>query len=154
MRRYRIFEPPGAEGRTERALFLRDGFRPVALVVPSLWLLRHRLWFWAVAAFLAEVLVKLAAPESGVPVAALLSLLIGLAVALEGPSLRARRLVRRGWRDAGAVWARDERDAELLYYAGETVEAPEPEPEPLPVLTQEPPSPRRPGLSLFDLRSA
>ena len=152
MRRYRIFEPPGAEGRTEGAVFLRDGFRPWALVVPSLWLLRYRLWLPAVAAFLAEVLVKVAAPESGVPVAALLSFLIGLGVALEGPSLRARRLGAQGWREAGAVWARDERDAELLYYAHETIEAPA---DPLPMLAlAEPRTPLRAGLSLFDLRSA
>ncbi|WP_061937919.1 DUF2628 domain-containing protein [Aureimonas sp. AU22] len=152
MRRYRIFEPPGAEGRTDGARFLRDGFRPWALVVPSLWLLRHRLWLPAVAAFLAEVLVKVAAPESGVPVAALLSLTIGLLVALEGPSLLARRLCRAGWHEAGAVWARDEQDAELLYFAGEVEIAPTPDAgramvgAPRPAL--------RPGQSLFDLRSA
>ncbi len=152
MRRYRIFEPAGAQGRTEGALFLRDGFRPWALVVPGLWLLRHRLWIPAVAVFLAEVVAKVAAPEGGVPAAALLSLLIGLAVALEGPSLRARRLARRGWRETGAVWARDERDAELLYYADETIEAAT-----APAFSRpaaEPRASRRPGLSLFDLRSA
>ncbi|WP_279483167.1 DUF2628 domain-containing protein [Aureimonas sp. SK2] len=152
MRRYRIFEPPAAEGRTEGAHFLRDGFRPFALVLPSLWLLRHKLWFWAVAAFAAEVAVKVAVPEGGMPLAAILSLLVGVLVALEGPSLRARRLLRRGWREAGAVWARDERDAELIYFAGETTE-PE-QPTMVPPSPTEARSPLRPGPSLFDFRSA
>ena len=152
MRRYRIVEPPGAEGRTESARFLRDGFRPWAVVLPSLWLLGHRLYLAAVAVFLVDVLVMAAAPGDDLPAAALLSLLLGLGVALEGPSLVARRLVRRGWRDAGAVWARDAIDAELLYYAGETTEMPQ-------AATSiaragEPRSPLRPGQSLFDLRSA
>lgn len=152
MRRYRIFEPAEADGRTERAIFLRDGFRPWAVVVPGLWLLRHRLWLWAVAAFAADVGVKFAAPESGMPLAAILSLLIGLLIALEGPSLRARRLVRRGWQETGAVWAHDERDAELLYFAGETIDSEIALPAPAPAA--EPRSALRPGLSLFDLRSA
>jgi hypothetical protein len=152
VRRYRIFEPPGAEGQTEGARFLRDGFRPWAVVLPSLWLLGHRLYLAAVAVFLVDVLVMAAAPGDDLPAAALLSLFLGLGVALEGPSLVARRLVRLGWRDAGAVWARDAIDAELLYYAGETIEIAQ-------AATSigrsgEPRSPLRPGQSLFDLRSA
>ncbi|WP_294643096.1 DUF2628 domain-containing protein [uncultured Aureimonas sp.] len=152
MRRYRIFEPPGTQGRTEGARFLRDGFRPIAVVLPSLWLLVHRLYLPAVAVFLLDVLVMVATPNDDLPAAALLSLLLGLGVALEGPSLMARRLAWRGWRDAGAVWARDAIDAELLYYASETTEMPQAEP--FVDWSGGPRSPLRPGQSLFDLRSA
>ncbi|WP_416357240.1 DUF2628 domain-containing protein [Aureimonas phyllosphaerae] len=152
MRRYRIFEPPGAEGRTEGARFLRDGFRPFAVVLPSLWLLGHCLYLPAVAVFLVDILVMVAAPGDDLPAAALLSLLLGLGVALEGSSLVARRLMRLGWRDAGAVWARDAIDAELLYFAGETSDVTQQET--LVDRSGGSRSPLRPGQSLFDLRSA
>ncbi|RIY02746.1 DUF2628 domain-containing protein [Aureimonas flava] len=151
MRRYRIFEPPGVSGRTEGALLLRDGFRFWALVLPSLWLLRHGLFGWALATFAAQAL----AGAAGTPLGALLGLSIGLLAALEGPSLRARRLRRRGWREADAVWARDRRDAELLYFAGAAADAPDaPWAEAVRPPAGPAPSPLRPGPSLFDLRSA
>ncbi len=134
-------------------MFLRDGFGWWALLLPWVWLLRFRLWFWAAGAFLLDLLIKIAAGETTAALG--LSLLLGALVALEGPSLRAARLLRKGWREAGAVWAQGERDAEVLYFAGEAEPAEVSAPLDTPQhTTATNVSPLRPGRTLFDLRGA
>ena len=119
-------EPIRPGGRTgfaasEKALFLRDGFSLVAFVVPVIWLLWQRLFWAAIAVFALEVLIGWQAGATGFGfAAAVLPLLIGLLVALEGPSLKAWKLKRQGWRETAALMASDRAEAEIRYYAGMT----------------------------------
>ncbi|WP_058598905.1 DUF2628 domain-containing protein [Aureimonas ureilytica] len=119
MKRFRVFEPPDIVGASEKALFVRDGFSLVALLVPALWLLWHRLFLAAIAVFALDVLIAWQAGTKGFGIAAAaLPLLIGLLVALEGPSLKAWKLRRKGWRETAALMASDRAEAEIRYYAG------------------------------------
>lgn len=116
-------EPIRPEGRTgfaasEKALFLRDGFSLIAFVVPVIWLLWQRLFLAAIAVFALEVSIGWQAGATGFGLAAaVLPLLIGLLVALEGPSLKAWKLRRQGWRETAALMASDRAEAEIRYYA-------------------------------------
>ncbi|MBB3997594.1 DUF2628 domain-containing protein [Aureimonas pseudogalii] len=153
MTRWVVLEPASEATRSDRAVFVRDGFRPFAVVIPALWLLRHRLWWPAVAVVLFDLAVASAAGTQGFGLpAAALPLLVGLLVALEGPTLRLRRYRAQGWREAAVVAARGRRDAEALYFAGETAEPVDTLP--AAIKGAEPlsgPSVRRaPGRTLFD----
>lgn len=132
MTRFRVFEPAGVEGRSDRAVFVADRFAAFALVFPTVWLLVNRLFLAALACFgfglaLTLLLGRLDFGATGTTLVTLL--LPGLLVALEGSRLRAWKLRRRGFRERAVVTAANGRDAEILYYAGEGAVAPEPEPE-------------------------
>ena len=89
------------------------------MILPSLWLLWHRQFLAAIAVFALQVAIGWNRGENGFLLAELvLPLLLGLFVALEGPSLRAWKLKRKGWRESAVVLAGDEREAEIRYYAG------------------------------------
>ncbi|WP_062209120.1 DUF2628 domain-containing protein [Aureimonas sp. AU12] len=154
--RWIVLEPAGTVERSDAAVFVRDAFRPIAVVLPAVWLLRYRLWLPAVATVLFDLGVGLVAQDRGFGfAAAALPLLLGLAVALEGPTLRIRRFKRKGFRKAALVIAADRRDAEAIYFSGEASEA-DGLGDPLPgVIAQAEvpsgPSIRRPaGRNLFD----
>jgi hypothetical protein len=119
MKRFRVFEPPETEGASDRARFLRDGFSVWAFLLPVLWLLWNRLFLAAIAAFALQVAIGWQGRADGFLLAQLtLPLLLGLLVALEGPSLRAWKLKRQGWRETAALVAGDRTEAELRYYDG------------------------------------
>jgi hypothetical protein len=116
MASYVVIEQPGRAGTADVA-FVRDGFAWLAFLAPPLWLLRHRLWFEAVLAFLVLALLSVLG-EAGWPWAgSLLTLAVSLYVGLEGQNLRVAALRRRGWREWGAVEARNLTDAETRYRA-------------------------------------
>jgi hypothetical protein len=118
---YVVMEQPGRAGMADVAL-VRDGFSWLAFLVPPLWLLWNRLWFEALLAFLALALVSILG-QAGWPFAgSLLTLAISLYCGLEGQNLRIAALRRRGWREWGAIEAKDLADAETRY----AVEADEP----------------------------
>jgi hypothetical protein len=118
---YVVMEQPGRAGTADVAL-VRDGFSWLAFLVPPVWLLWNRLWFEALLAFLALALVSILG-QAGWPFAgSLLTLAISLYCGLEGQNLRIAALRRRGWREWGAIEAKDLADAETRY----AVEADEP----------------------------
>ena len=126
MTRYVVFEPPSEDGirPSADALFLRDGVTKWAVVLPWLWLFRHRLVLAGFAVLALDLGIGWAAERLGLGLAGLvLPLLLGLFVALEGPSLRASRYRRRGFEEVAAVDAADEAEATILYYAGHAAPA-------------------------------
>ncbi len=144
MKRFRVFEPADAAGASDRARFLRDGFSIWAFLLPVPWLLWHRLFVSAVLVLAVEVAITWQAGARGFGLAAFaLPLLIGLLVALEGPSLRAWKLTRKGWRETAALMASDQGEAEMRYYAGRTaggedgIRTPDPDPDPAAPLTSD-----------------
>ncbi|RZL89914.1 MAG: DUF2628 domain-containing protein, partial [Variovorax sp.] len=126
MTRYIVFEPPAGIGeapaKSDRAVLVRDAMAKWAVLFPFLWLFRHGLILSGLVVLAAVILLGLLADMPGLgAAAAVLPLALGVLVALEGPSLRARRLRRRGFREAAVVEADDEDEAAILYYA-ETAE--------------------------------
>ncbi len=107
------FGEPGS--RTE---FVRDKFAVIALIVPVIWLAWHRLWIEALLALAAAVAIAAFGTISGMGmVAPLLSTLVSIFVAIEGPQLRIAALERRGFRQAATVEADSAADAELRYFS-------------------------------------
>ncbi|MEZ5810273.1 MAG: DUF2628 domain-containing protein [Rhizobiaceae bacterium] len=100
------------------ATFVRDGFSVIALIAPVIWLLWHRLWIEAFVALAAAAgLAALGTVAGFENTAPLLSFLVSVFVALEGPQLRVAALERRGLHHAATVEADNAADAELKYFA-------------------------------------
>ncbi|SIQ82785.1 Protein of unknown function [Rhizobium sp. RU20A] len=119
MGRYLVLTPPGAADRDEHAVFIKDGFAPLAFLFPAIWLLCQRAWVFGIAAALLQfglwgIAAGLQRPEIGL----FGGLALGLLVAFEGRTLMARQLEARGW-TLRAAFADVSRDAaESLYFAG------------------------------------
>lgn len=115
--RFIVFEPP-AEAKAKDSVFVRDAFSFWAFLFTFLWLFRYGLWLAGIVALALSVAVTLLGEQGFDLTAMVLQFLLGLLIALEGPSLRAARYRRKGWREAAAFQAADLAEAELRYYAG------------------------------------
>ena len=115
--RFIVFEPPESDGAKD-AVFVRDAFSFWALLFTFLWLFRYRLWLAGIAALAVFFAITLLGEQGFDLTAAVLQFLLGLLIALEGPSLRAARYRRKGWREVAAFQAADLTEAELTYYGG------------------------------------
>ncbi len=107
-----------AAEHTDRFIFLREKFSPVAFLFGPLWMLWRRLWlallvYIVVVAALEYGLRRL---EIGWPARASVYVLIHLLIGLEAAGLRRWTLVRRGWGDRGVVIADDIELAERRYF--------------------------------------
>lgn len=152
MTRYIVFEPPAgsgeAPGPSDRAVMVRDALARWAILFPFLWLFRHGLILAGLVVLAAEIAFGLMAGLPGLgPAAFVLPLALGLLVALEGPSLRAARHRRLGFREAAVVDAADETEAAILYYAGAAEADEEPA---LPIADRVPRQPPPRAKTLFD----
>ena len=115
MATYTIHMPPDArEGERDR--FIRDGVALLALLIPAIWLLWHRLWF----TFVAYMLIVASIASYGIiasdPSSTILSAIPGIFLFLEGNQLRRRKLEQAGWSEVGLVEADSLEDAELRWY--------------------------------------
>ena len=121
MATYLVFEPQdGArtQADAERVVFLRERFSVFAFAFGPVWLLRYRLWL----GFLLWLLVFIAITTIGSligygPYAALAAWYVpAILLGLEGVNLRARKLLRKGYREAGVVIAEDLETAERRFF--------------------------------------
>jgi hypothetical protein len=125
MASYLILTPPGAPSRSEisdryrdETRFIRDGFSWKAFLFPTLWMLFHRLWLYAIATFLLQSLALELMRQPGF-LAAGAALLLGVHIlaALEGPRALGNRLVGRGWKVSNLVSAHDLATAEEIHFS-------------------------------------
>jgi hypothetical protein len=122
VRTYLVFEP--ADGKrtqvtVERVVFLREKFSFWAFAFTPFWLLYHRLGRAFLVWLVAFVGISLIGSwlEYG-PYAALAAMFFpSLLFGMEAANLRARKLLRSGYRDAGVVIADDLETAELKFFA-------------------------------------
>ncbi len=119
---YSVYEPPvpatDVIERADRLAFVREGFSWVALLVPLLWLLYHRMWIESVVLFLVYVGLQLAfgGDAQGQALTAWASVAISILFAFEANDLRTASLERRGYRFAGVVSGRDRVEAERAFF--------------------------------------
>ena len=101
--------------------FIRDGFHPLALVLPVVWLLWNRLWLHAALVFAAMGIVAAATElwiATALPViSGLVNFAIGLATALEGPAWLVADLERKGHVVRDVINAGSAREAEEIFAA-------------------------------------
>ncbi|PWL19544.1 DUF2628 domain-containing protein [Falsochrobactrum shanghaiense] len=120
MAQFVVLEPAGAARMesAEQAVFVRDGFSVLALILPVVWLLGHRLWFEAIAVLGVTILLGFAGSLLGIAdTVPLLSLLVSLFVALEGSHWKIARLRRKGYRERAAIEANNLDEAEIRYFS-------------------------------------
>lgn len=125
MAQFVVLEPAGTQS-SEKAVFVRDGFYTLALILPVVWLLSQRLWFEAIAALGVTILLGVAGAALGISNAVpLITLLFSLFVALEGANWKIAKLKRQGYVEKAVVDASDLEEAEIRYfYSLEEVTAP------------------------------
>ncbi|TXH82978.1 MAG: DUF2628 domain-containing protein [Rhizobium sp.] len=125
MASYLILTPPGAPNRSavsdryrDETRFIRDGFSWKAFLFPTLWMLFHRLWLHAVAAFVLQGIALELMRQPGL-FAAGAALLLGVHVlaAVEGPHTLGNSLVGRGWKVSNLVSAHDLATAEEIHFS-------------------------------------
>ncbi|TCQ81783.1 uncharacterized protein DUF2628 [Ochrobactrum sp. BH3] len=132
MAQFVVLEPAGTQS-SEKAVFVRDGFYTLALILPVVWLLLQRLWFEAIAALGVTILLGVAGSALGISNAVpLITLLFSLFVALEGANWKITKLKRQGYVEKATIDASDLEEAEIRYFysleeAADPVEAPAPE---------------------------
>ncbi|PYE89078.1 DUF2628 domain-containing protein [Phyllobacterium leguminum] len=116
-----VMQPPPEAGANaaERTVFVRDGFSLLALIVPVLWLLFHRLWFEATLILAVSLALGMAGQYWNMPgTVTVLMVLVSILVALEGNNWRLAALRRRGYAEKGVIEADDRSEAEIRYFAG------------------------------------
>ncbi|MBB4570449.1 DUF2628 domain-containing protein [Rhizobium leucaenae] len=119
MASYLILTPPGGPDKNQvRTRFIRDGFSWTAFLFPTLWMLFHRLWLLAIAAFLLEGIGWELIRRPGFFVAGV-AILLGLRIlaALEGSHAAYRNLVAGGWKTEGLVSAPNLAAAEDIHFS-------------------------------------
>lgn len=132
MAQFVVLEPAGTQS-SEKAVFVRDGFYTLALILPVVWLLSQRLWFEAIAALGVTILLGVAGAALDISNAVpLITLLFSLFVALEGANWKIAKLKRQGYVEKATIDASDLEEAEIRYFysleeAADPVEAPAPE---------------------------
>ncbi|WP_434711739.1 DUF2628 domain-containing protein [Rhizobium sp. YTUHZ045] len=121
---YIFLTPPGANPATDEVRTIRDGFTWLGFLFPWVWLLVHRLWLHAAAAFLLQGIGGALMDEPGLgPAGAAIMLGVNIVVGLEGQNFRIRHLAAKGWNE-DALIAADKLDiAEQVYFADKTVPA-------------------------------
>lgn len=125
MASYLILTPPGAPDRSEASdryrdgtRFVRDGFSLTAFVFPTLWMLLHRLWLHAVAAFLLQgIALELMRQPGFFAAGAAILLGVHLLAGLEGRNAFSQRLIDRGWKTENLVSAHDLATAEEMHFS-------------------------------------
>ncbi|MEM6463059.1 MAG: DUF2628 domain-containing protein [Pseudomonadota bacterium] len=117
---YVVLTPPDGKRADEKTVLIRDGFAVVALIIPVIWLLWHRLWFAAMMLFLVSTALysAIAAFPDQALVFTASSVLLSLFVALEGNGWRVAKKERQGWTLQGVVDAPDYATAEEIWFAG------------------------------------
>jgi hypothetical protein len=130
---YTVHLPPGAERDTRAlrdAVFVREGFAPLAYVFGPFWLLAHGLWLSALVTGVAYGVLMVLLAAVKVPSIAMLGvhLLLALLFGLEARTLLRRSLRRRGLQDVAVVRARSRDDAEQRFFDAVIGKAPAREP--------------------------
>lgn len=104
------------EKQLKKAIFVRDGFHLLALILPPLWLLWHRQWLGLLMYAAVLVLFDFSTDFVSDWALGIANLLFGLGIALEASTLRRWRLQARGWPIADAFAAQDLDDAEQRFF--------------------------------------
>ncbi|GHC74494.1 DUF2628 domain-containing protein [Limoniibacter endophyticus] len=113
MARYVVLE---RKGPTD-AIFVKDGFKLLAFLLPVLWFLMHRMWWEALFALFAPLVVSVAANWLGLgPVSGLFLLLVQFAIGLEAQNLLVGKYLRKGFVQSVAIVAPSIEIAEIRYF--------------------------------------
>ncbi|MBV9346523.1 MAG: DUF2628 domain-containing protein [Pseudolabrys sp.] len=119
---YTVHEPPPRKGETipapERFMFVREGFRLWAFLLPPLWLLVRRLWLALLVYLVAAAIILISLRFMSAPgwarfwVMAIVHLLVGL----EAATIERWTFARSKWKTIGTVSADNAEAAERRFF--------------------------------------
>jgi hypothetical protein len=119
---YTVHAPQGTEpavrDRTDKFVFVRDGFFVWAFLLGPVWLAWHRLWL-ALLGYVAVIVASagvLSLLHAGAGARFVVTLLIALLMGFEAASLWRWTLSRRDWRQIDIVVADAEESAERRFF--------------------------------------
>ncbi|WP_343313084.1 DUF2628 domain-containing protein [Brucella sp. BE17] len=116
MAQFVVLEPVDSQN-AENAVFVRDGFHVLALILPVVWLLFQRLWFEAAAVFGVTILLGFGGSMLGIANAVpLITLLVSIFVALEGANWKIAKYRRHGFAEKAIIDAANLEEAEIRYF--------------------------------------
>lgn len=121
MASFLILAPQSQNGQRDddKTIFIRDGFSVLALVLPFIWLLIHRLWFEATLVLVVTGVISVVGNYTGHDdMAAFVTALLSLLVGFEANNWRAAALERRGFEQVAIVDADNAADAETIWFLG------------------------------------
>ena len=120
---YTVYEPDPAPvdpiARADATVFVKEGFAWLALIVPFLWLLFHRLW-WALLGFVIVGVLIAMIPTlvgSNLALGSYPSLLVNVVMGFIANDLRRWTLARRGYVHVATVQGANREVAEFRYFA-------------------------------------
>jgi hypothetical protein len=119
---FAVYAPPGDLTRpelAEKVVFVREGFRLIALVLPFVYFLLHRAWLplliYAAGLVLVNVLAGLAGLSTQLVL--LVNLLYAILFGIEAAGLRQWSLARKGFEHIASVVARKPEEAEMRFFS-------------------------------------
>jgi hypothetical protein len=119
---YIVYEPRYAAAdpieRAEHLVFVKDGFRWWAAIVPALWLMVKGLWLEFALCVLVIVGLTWGLETAGAndSVASTLLLIAQLVFGFEASTIESAALERRGWRSVGWIEGRNRDEAERRFF--------------------------------------
>ncbi|ULJ71509.1 DUF2628 domain-containing protein [Rhizobium gallicum] len=115
---YLVLTAPGGTDVThEKTRVIRDGFTLLGFLFPWLWLLAHRLWLYALAAFLLQGLGGVLMDRPGLwPAGFAITLGTCILAGFEGQNLRIRNLASKGWNEEAVITADSLATAEEIFF--------------------------------------
>jgi len=119
---YSVYEPDGdadLEARAGKVAFVKEGIAWLALIVPILWLIYHRMWLELIAflAILLSLPLIFGSGPAGQELAGWASLGLMVVFAFEANDLRSWALRRRGFTFVGTTFGRDRIEAETRFFS-------------------------------------
>jgi hypothetical protein len=116
---YIFLTPPGGTNApADETRTIRDGFTFLGFLFPWPWLLVHRLWLHAGAAFMLQALGGALMDEPGLwPAGAAIMVGVNILVGLEGQNFRVRSLAAKGWNEEALIAADTIGIAEQVYFS-------------------------------------
>ena len=104
--------------RAEAIVFVKEGFAWLALLVPLLWLLYHRMWIVLAGYAASVVLVQLGVLSLGLAdgVAIVMTISLSGLLALQANDLRRWSLARKGYQMVELVRGRDRDECEERFF--------------------------------------
>lgn len=122
MKVYTVHAPaergPEEDEYLDSFIFVREGFRWWAFLLPPIWLLVNRLW-WELLGYVIVVggLSALLGYFGGAEYSWPLMLGLNVLLAFEADTLKRWKLRRQGWRTVGVAAGRDELEAEKSFFS-------------------------------------
>ena len=120
---YSVYEPISDDAdiaaRAGKVAFVKEGFAWVALIVPALWLLYHRMWIELIVflAVLAGLQYAFGFDREGQELFSYVALALVTLFAFEANDLRGAALQRHGYRFAGIATGGDQTQAERSFFS-------------------------------------